>query len=56
MRPGLTGLWQVKRSETENFDEMMELDIRYVESFSLWLDLKLIAITIPAIIREKGVF
>jgi lipopolysaccharide/colanic/teichoic acid biosynthesis glycosyltransferase len=56
MRPGLTGLWQVKRSETENFDEMMELDIRYVDSFSLWLDLKLIAITIPAIIREKGVF
>jgi lipopolysaccharide/colanic/teichoic acid biosynthesis glycosyltransferase len=56
MRPGLTGLWQVKRSEAEDFDEMMAMDIRYVESFSFWLDIKLIATTIPAIIREKGVF
>jgi lipopolysaccharide/colanic/teichoic acid biosynthesis glycosyltransferase len=56
MRPGLTGLWQVKRSEAGNLDEMMAFDIEYVESFSLWLDLKLIAITVPAIVREKGRF
>ena len=56
MRPGLTGLWQVKRSEAGNLDEMMAFDIRYVESFSLWLDVKLIAMTIPAIVREKGRF
>jgi lipopolysaccharide/colanic/teichoic acid biosynthesis glycosyltransferase len=56
MRPGLTGLWQVKRSEAGNLDEMMAFDIQYVECFSLWLDLKLIAMTIPAIIREKGRF
>ena len=56
MPPGLTGLWQVKRRTAEDFDGMMQMDIDYVESVSIWLDLKIIAMTIPAIVRDRGVF
>ncbi len=56
VRPGLTGLWQVKRADAEDFDEMIRMDVDYTERMSLWLDLKLIALTIPSIIREKGTF
>ena len=56
VRPGLTGLWQVKRADAEDFDEMISMDVEYTERMSLWLDIKLIALTIPSIIREKGTF
>jgi lipopolysaccharide/colanic/teichoic acid biosynthesis glycosyltransferase len=56
VRPGLTGLWQVKRADAEDFDEMVRMDVEYVEKLSFWRDLKLIALTIPSIIRERGAF
>jgi lipopolysaccharide/colanic/teichoic acid biosynthesis glycosyltransferase len=56
VRPGLTGLWQVKRADAEDFDEMIRMDVQYVADMSFWLDLKLIALTIPSIIRERGAF
>jgi lipopolysaccharide/colanic/teichoic acid biosynthesis glycosyltransferase len=56
VRPGLTGLWQVKRSDAEDFDEMIRMDVDYVDHLSLWLDIKLIVLTIPSIIRERGAF
>lgn len=56
VRPGLTGLWQVKRSDAEDFDEMIRMDVDYVDQLSLWLDVKLILLTIPSIIRERGAF
>jgi lipopolysaccharide/colanic/teichoic acid biosynthesis glycosyltransferase len=52
--PGLTGLWQVSgRSET-TFEEMIHLDIEYIEKQSLWLDIKILFLTVPAVISEKG--
>ena len=56
VRPGLTGLWQVNRADADDFDEMIRMDVDYTERMSVWLDLKLIALTIPSIIREKGTF
>lgn len=56
VKPGLSGLWQVKRADAEDFDEMIRMDVEYVEQMSFWLDLKLIALTIPAVIRERGTF
>lgn len=56
VRPGLTGIWQVERTQAENYDDMMRMDIRYVNTFSIWLDLKLMLLTIPAVIRERGRF
>lgn len=56
VKPGLTGLWQVKRADAEDFDEMIRMDVEYVERLSFWSDLRLIALTIPSIIRERGAF
>ncbi|MEO8457525.1 MAG: sugar transferase [Chloroflexota bacterium] len=56
VRPGLTGLWQVKRADAEDFDEMVRMDVEYVETLGFRRDLKLIALTIPSIIRERGAF
>ncbi len=50
--PGLTGLWQVSGKNRTTFEEMIQLDIRYVRSQSLWLDLEIIFRTIPALIAQ----
>lgn len=47
--PGLTGLWQVSGKNRTTFTRMMELDIEYTRRKSLWLDLKIIFMTIPAL-------
>lgn len=51
MKPGITGLWQVSGRNRISFDEMVRLDTYYVENWSIWLDLKIILVTIPAILR-----
>lgn len=50
--PGLTGLWQVSGKNRTTFNEMIRLDITYAERFSLWLDLKIILKTLPALTRQ----
>ncbi|MBI5685606.1 MAG: sugar transferase [Verrucomicrobia bacterium] len=50
--PGLTGLWQVSGKNRTTFTEMMQLDIAYVRNKSLWLDLKIILKTIPALLAQ----
>lgn len=50
--PGLTGLWQVNGKNRTTFEKMMELDIAYVETKSLFLDVKIIASTLPAILLQ----
>lgn len=50
--PGLTGLWQVSGKNRTTFTEMTELDIAYVQNKSLWLDLKIILKTIPALVIQ----
>jgi exopolysaccharide production protein ExoY len=50
--PGLTGLWQVSGKNRTTFDEMMRLDIRYARNPSLWLDVKIILKTIPALMIQ----
>jgi lipopolysaccharide/colanic/teichoic acid biosynthesis glycosyltransferase len=50
--PGLTGLWQVSGKNRTTFEQMMKLDLAYVESKSPFLDLKIITLTIPAIILQ----
>ena len=49
--PGLTGLWQVSGKNKTTFQEMMDLDLKYVREKSLWLDLKILAWTVPAIMK-----
>ncbi len=52
--PGITGLWQVSGRTTTTFEEMVRLDLEYIKSQSLWLDLKILILTLPAIISSTG--
>lgn len=53
-RPGITGIWQVYGRGRVTFEEMVRMDIEYARSRSLWLDLKLLLLTIPAVLRGSG--
>ena len=55
MMPGLTGLWQVSgRSDIKNFDEVVKLDMQYIDNSSFWLDVKIILLTIKVVLFGKG--
>jgi len=50
--PGLTGLWQVSGKNRTTFEEMVHLDIHYAQNVSWWLDLKIICLTVPALVGQ----
>jgi lipopolysaccharide/colanic/teichoic acid biosynthesis glycosyltransferase len=54
VKPGLTGLWQVSGRSTVPFDEMVMLDLYYIENWSLALDMKIIARTVPVMLFGLG--
>jgi len=54
VRPGITCLWQVNGRSSISFQQWMELDMQYIEQWSIWLDLKILARTIPAVLRGSG--
>ena len=54
--PGLTGLWQVSGRSNLTFDEMVLLDLYYAEHWSLWLDLKIMLRTVPAVLLARGAY
>jgi lipopolysaccharide/colanic/teichoic acid biosynthesis glycosyltransferase len=56
MRPGLTGLAQVQGRNLLTWAERVELDISYVEHYSLWLDCEIMARTIPVLFQSEGVY
>jgi exopolysaccharide biosynthesis polyprenyl glycosylphosphotransferase len=53
--PGITGLWQVTARADPSFERNMQLDLDYIDRWSFWLDLKILAKTLPAVIRKEGV-
>lgn len=56
VKPGITGLWQVKGRSRVCFDEMVRLDLRYAHQWSLWLDLQIIVQTPRAVISGEGAY
>ena len=54
--PGLTCIWQVKGRGDIPFDEQVELDVQYIESQSFLLDLKLLFLTVPAVLLGRGAY
>jgi lipopolysaccharide/colanic/teichoic acid biosynthesis glycosyltransferase len=55
VKPGITCLWQVSgRNHVRDFDEWVRLDLQYINSWSLWLDLKILWLTIPAVVSARG--
>lgn len=53
MKPGITGLWQVSARREEDFDRWVELDLAYIDRWSLWLDLTIMVRTIPAMLQGR---
>lgn len=56
VRPGLTCLWQVRGRSDLPFDEWMRLDVEYVDRHSFLLDLKILALTVPAVLSARGAY
>jgi exopolysaccharide biosynthesis polyprenyl glycosylphosphotransferase len=54
MKPGLTCLWQISGRNKIGFDQWMKLDLQYIDNWSLWLDLKILARTIPVVLTGLG--
>jgi exopolysaccharide biosynthesis polyprenyl glycosylphosphotransferase len=52
--PGITGLWQVQARQDPSFDNYVSLDVTYIENWSIWLDLKIIARTIGVVLAGTG--
>jgi lipopolysaccharide/colanic/teichoic acid biosynthesis glycosyltransferase len=56
IKPGLTCIWQVEGRGDIPFPEQVQLDVRYIESQSFLLDLKLLVMTVPAVLMGKGAY
>jgi exopolysaccharide biosynthesis polyprenyl glycosylphosphotransferase len=54
MKPGITGLWQLSSRSDSDFDERARLDLDYIDRWSLWLDLRIVARTLPAVLQLDG--
>lgn len=54
MKPGITGLWQVEARLDPDFDSWVQRDLEYIDHWSLWLDTKIAARTLPAMLRAEG--
>jgi exopolysaccharide biosynthesis polyprenyl glycosylphosphotransferase len=55
VKPGMTGLWQVKARKDPSFETNMKLDLEYIENWSLGLDFRILAKTLPAVVKAEGV-
>lgn len=55
--PGITGLWQVSgRSDVLDFEQVINLDMRYIENWSLWLDLEILFKTVMVVLKKEGAY
>lgn len=54
VRPGITCLWQVRGRSSISFEKWMELDMEYIKNWSLWLDVKILAQTVRAVLAQRG--
>jgi lipopolysaccharide/colanic/teichoic acid biosynthesis glycosyltransferase len=56
VKPGITGLWQVSGRQELGYDDRVRLDLHYIKNWSLWLDLAILARTIPAVLSMRGAY
>lgn len=54
VRPGITCLWQVEGRSRLSFERWMQLDLQYIDNWSLWLDIKILLLTVPAVLLGTG--
>ena len=54
-KPGITGLWQVSgRSEIKNFDEVVKLDVAYIDDWTIWKDIEILLKTVKVVFMREG--
>jgi lipopolysaccharide/colanic/teichoic acid biosynthesis glycosyltransferase len=54
VRPGVTGFWQIYGRNKVPFETMIDMDIQYIKSRTFWLDVKLLLLTLPAVLLSRG--
>jgi len=55
VKPGITCLWQIKgRNQISDFRDWVRLDLEYIDNWSIWLDVKILLLTVPAVLRGTG--
>ena len=54
--PGLTGMWQVSGRNLTSYEERIGFDLYYVRNWSIWLDLYILARTVPAVLFTRGAY
>lgn len=55
MKPGITGMWQVSgRSNIEDFEDVVKLDVAYIDNWSIWLDIKILLKTVLVVFGHVG--
>jgi len=54
--PGMTGLWQISGRSDLSFDDLVRLDFYYLENWSIWLDITILARTLPAVLTRRGAY
>jgi exopolysaccharide biosynthesis polyprenyl glycosylphosphotransferase len=54
--PGMTGLWQISGRSDLSFDDLVRLDFYYLENWSIWLDISILARTLPAVVTRRGAY
>jgi exopolysaccharide biosynthesis polyprenyl glycosylphosphotransferase len=56
VKPGITGLWQVSGRSDISYEERVMLDMRYIRNYSIWSDLYLLWLTVPAVLKGRGAY
>jgi lipopolysaccharide/colanic/teichoic acid biosynthesis glycosyltransferase len=56
VKPGITGLWQVSGRSEVSYSERVLLDMQYIRNYSIWMDLYLLWLTIPAVLKRRGAY
>lgn len=54
VKPGLTCIWQISGRSDLPFEKWLELDLEYIDNWSLWLDIKILVLTVPAVLKGSG--
>jgi exopolysaccharide biosynthesis polyprenyl glycosylphosphotransferase len=54
--PGMTGLWQIAGRSDLTFDDLVRLDVYYLENWSVWLDISILVKTLPAVVAQRGAY
>ena len=54
--PGMTGLWQISGRSNLSFDDLVRLDFYYLDNWSVWLDITILAKTVPAVLAQRGAY